>query len=126
MTNIKKYLHQRLKSFSFAIKGMQALFKGEPNVKIHLFFAVITLALAFFFDVEKLEWIILIACITLVLAAEAFNTAIESLTDLSSPDYHLLAEKTKDIAAAAVLISAIGSAIIGFIIFVPYCINYFN
>lgn len=121
---MQKYLQQRFKSFSFAIKGLYALFKGEPNAKIHLFFAVTTLFLAFFFEVEKSDWIILIACITLVLAAEAFNTAIESLTDLASPDYHPLAKKTKDIAAAAVLISAIGTVIIGLIIFVPYFVKY--
>lgn len=123
---MQKYLQQRFKSFSFAIKGLYVLFKGEPNAKIHLFFAVTTLILAFFFEVEKLDWIILIACITLVLAAEAFNTAIEYLTDLASPDYHPLAKKTKDIAAAAVLISAIGTVIIGLIVFVPYFVKYLH
>jgi len=73
-----------------------------------------------FFDVERWERVILFACITLVLAAEAFNTAIEFLTDLVSPDFHPLAKKTKDTAAAAVLICAIGAAIIGLIVFLPY------
>jgi len=119
---MRQYFYQRLKSFSFAIKGVFSLFKGEPNARIHLVFACLVLALAYYFDVEKWEWVILIICITLVIAAEAFNTAIESLTDLASPDKHPLAKKTKDIAAAAVLICAISAAVIGLIIFVPYFI----
>lgn len=119
------YFQQRLKSFHFAIKGIFTLFTEEPNARIHLFLTVFVLTLAYFFDIEKSEWIILIACITLVLAAEAFNTAIEFLTDLASPDYHPLAGKAKDTAAAAVLICAIGAVIIGLLIFVPYILNLF-
>lgn len=118
-----KYLQQRLKSFHFAIKGIFVLFKEEPNARIHLTAAFIALGLACFFGVEKWEWVVLIVSITLVLAAEAFNTSIEFLTDLTSPDYHPLAGKAKDTAAAAVLICTIGAAIIGLYIFVPYLLK---
>jgi len=74
----------------------------------------------FFFGITRIEWCIVILCVTLVFAAEAANTAIEYLTDLVSPEYHQLAGKTKDAAAAAVLFAAIGAAITGIIIFAPY------
>jgi len=114
------FFQKRVKSFGFAIQGVFTLFKTQSNVWIHLFFAIAVIGFANFFDVERWERVILFACITLVLAAEAFNTAIEFLTDLVSPDFHPLAKKTKDTAAAAVLICAIGAAIIGLIVFLPY------
>lgn len=65
------------------------------------------------------EWCFVTLCITLVIMAEAFNTAIENLTDLVSPDFHPLAGKTKDLAAGAVLIFSIGAVIVGLLIFLP-------
>lgn len=115
-----KFLQQRIKSFGFAIQGIFTLVRTQPNVWIHLISAIIVICFAFYFNVEKWEWVILLACITLVLAAEALNTAIEFLTDLASPDIHPLAEKAKDTAAAAVLICAIGAVVIGLIVFLPY------
>jgi len=115
-----QYLQQRLKSFHFAIKGISTLFREEPNARIHLVITLIVLGLAYFFDIKRWEWVSLMASITLVLAAEAFNTSIEFLTDLTSPDYHPLAGKAKDMAAAAVLICATGAVIIGLYIFAPY------
>jgi len=73
-----------------------------------------------YFGIERWEWAILTGCITLVIAAEALNTAIEFLTDLASPEYHPLAGKAKDTAAAAVLFCAIGAVVIGIIVFWPY------
>lgn len=113
-------LHARIKSFSYAIKGIKTLFASQINARIHLLAMCITIGAGFFFGVNRTEWIILTACITLVLAAEAFNTAIEFLTDLASPDFHPLAAKAKDTAAAAVLICAIGAVVIGLLVFIPY------
>ena len=84
---------------------------------------VVVIALGLLFGIKSWEWVVLILCITLVLAAEAFNTAIEFLTDLVSPDYHPLAGKAKDTAAAAVLICAIGAATVGFLILGPYLLD---
>jgi diacylglycerol kinase len=67
-----------------------------------------------------MEWVALVICIVLVLALEAVNTALEYLTDLVSPEYHPLAGKAKDVAAAAVLIAAIGAVWVGILIFMPY------
>ena len=72
-----------------------------------------------FFDISTTEWCLVTLSIAMVIGAEAFNTAVEKLTDLASPDYHPLAGQAKDLAAGAVLICALGTLIIGFIIFLP-------
>ena len=112
-------LKERLESFKYAFKGIAALFDSEPNAKIHLFFAIAAIAAGWFFQISLVEWCLVVLCIALVLSAEAFNTAIEALTDLVSHDYHPLAGKAKDVAAAGVLLLAMGAAIVGMLIFLP-------
>ena len=112
-------LKKRLDSFKFAFAGIRDLFKTEPNAIIHLIAAVLAVSMGLFFSISKTEWCFVIFSIALVFSAEAFNTAIEHLTNLVSPDYHELAGKTKDAAAAAVLLVAVGAAIVGLIIFLP-------
>lgn len=112
-------LLKRVKSIIIAAKGIIALIKEEDNAKIHLFATVSVISLGLFLGLSTIEWCLIILCIAGVFSAEAMNTAVETLTDLVSPDYHALAGKTKDFAAAAVLIFSIGAAIIGFIIFLP-------
>lgn len=109
----------RIQSFKYAFAGITSFVKSEPNVKIHLFMTLLVLIGGFYFEISSIEWILSILAIGMVLSAEAFNTAIEHLTDLVSPDYHELAGKTKDVAAGAVLIASIAAAIIGFLIFWP-------
>ena len=70
--------------------------------------------------ITRTEWIMVVMCIGTVIAAELFNTAIEKLVDLVSPERHPVAGRGKDIAAGAVLICAVAAAIIGLIIFIPY------
>lgn len=90
---------------------------------IHLAAAILVVIAGFFFGIERGEWIAIIGCIGAVMAAEAFNTAIERLVNLVSPQWHPIAGEVKDIAAGAVLICAIAAAIIGLIIFIPYIIG---
>jgi diacylglycerol kinase (ATP) len=118
--NLRKHLG---KCFKFAWKGIHIFFAEEYNARIHSILAIMVILTGFYFNITKTEWIIVIICCGLVIAAEAINTAIERLVDLVSPDYHPLAGKIKDMAAGAVLICAIVSAIAGFIIFVPYIIS---
>lgn len=118
-------LKDRIKSFSYAFAGIADLFKTQPNAQIHLVFTTLVIIAAFFFDISTTEWCLLILSIALVLSAEGFNTALEYLTDLVSPDHHPLAGKTKDVAAGAVLICAMGAALIGLIIFLPKVIALF-
>lgn len=109
----------RLKSFKYAFDGLADLVKTQPNAWIHTFIALVVLLAGFLFQLSRIEWCIISLTIALVFAAEAFNTSIEYLTNLVSPDYHPLAGKTKDVAAAGVLIVAIGAAAVGVIIFLP-------
>lgn len=120
---MRSFLQQRWRSFGYAFKGLATLFRTQAHAWIHLVATVVVVTLGLFFGVETWEWIVLILCITLVIAAEAFNTAIEFLTDLASPDFHPLAGHAKDTAAAAVLICAIGAATCGLFILGPYFLS---
>lgn len=110
-------IQTRINSFKYAFKGIADLFKTQINARIHAFFMVLVILGGFFFNISKIEWLICVISIAMVLAAEAMNTALEYVVDLVSPEYHELAGKAKDVAAAAVLILAIAAAIIGFIVF---------
>ena len=112
-------IKDRLNSFKYAFKGIGDLFMNTPNARIHLFMGVAVVICGFVFEISINEWCFCILSIFLVLAAEAFNSAIEYLTDLVSPEYHVLAGKTKDAAAGGVLLTSIGAAIVGTIIFLP-------
>ena len=112
-------LKLRLKSFKYAFKGLIDLTKTQPNARIHLLIAAVVIAAGIYFKLSAAEWSVLVLTIAMVFAAEAFNTALEYLTNLVSPTYHPLAGKTKDVAAAGVLITAIAAVLIGIIIFLP-------
>lgn len=105
------------KSLSHALRGVVRLFSSGKNALIHLLFVFLVLITAVILRVTLVEWCLLILCIALVLSAEALNTALEKLADRVSPDYSPLIKDAKDLAAGAVLILAIGSAIVGLLIF---------
>jgi diacylglycerol kinase len=115
-----RFFQQRFSSFGYAFRGLAILFSTQIHAWIHLSAALIVVGVGLYFDLPSGKWVVLTLCIIIVIAAEAFNTAIEYLTDLVSPDYHPLAGKVKDLAAAAVLLCALGAAIIGVLIFYPY------
>lgn len=108
------------KSFGYAWKGLKSAFAEQPNFRIHILAATVVVTLGFYFNISSIDWIILSILIAMVIAAELFNTALESLTDLITREQHPLAGKAKDVAAAAVLVLSIVSAIVGFIIFAKY------
>lgn len=112
-------MKKRIQSFGYAGRGIRIVFGTEANMKIHLTIVILVIILGFIFHISMLEWILCLLCFGLVLTAEMINTAIENVVDLASPRQHVLAGKAKDIAAGAVLISAIISAIIGLMIFLP-------
>jgi diacylglycerol kinase len=113
-------VRKRLQSFRYAFAGVADLFRSQPNARIHFTVAVAVVLAGIYCHVSRMEWVALVICIVLVLALEAVNTALEYLTDLVSPEYHPLAGKAKDVAAAAVLIAAIGAVWVGILIFMPY------
>ncbi len=111
-------------SFKYAGIGILQAFVGEQNLKIHTFMAILVILSGFILKITYLEWLICLILIGLVLMAEFFNTAIEYVVDLASPDFHPLAKAAKDTASAGVLMMAIISAIIGLIIFIPHIIEF--
>lgn len=111
-------------SFKYAFEGIFQAYVGEQNLKIHTVIAVLVIIFGFILKISYTEWLVCLVLIGLVLMAEFFNTSIEYLVDLASPEIHPLAKATKDTASAGVLMMAIISAIIGLIIFVPKLISF--
>jgi diacylglycerol kinase (ATP) len=108
----------RIQSFQHALRGLGVVFQ-EPNAKIHLLLAVVAIALGFYLQISNLEWVAVCFAIASVIGAEAMNTAVEKAVDLASPEWHETAGQAKDAAAAAVLITSLGAAAVGAIIFIP-------
>ena len=115
-----------LSSFKDAISGIKVAFMQERNLKIHTLFLILVIILGIVVKLTLFEWIVCIMLIGIVLGAELINTAIESAVDLASPEIHDFARQAKDIAAGAVLVFAITSAVVGAIIFVPKIISLIN
>lgn len=113
----------RIKSFKHALNGIWEMFKNEPNSWIHALAVLVVSFLGFVYQVNSYEWIIIVLCFGIVLAAEAFNSSIEALSDKVELKKDPMIKKIKDLAAGAVLIVSISSAIVGLIIFVPKILN---
>jgi len=109
----------RLRSFPHAFRGLYWMIKDEHNSRIHLAIAIILVPVCFILRLSLVEWAVIVACIGLVLALELINSALERISDKISPGKDPEIGKIKDIAAGAVLIGAITSAIIGLIILLP-------
>ena len=107
-------------SFGYAFNGIRHLFRSQRNAQIHCLIGACALALGAVLRIARWEWLALILTITLVLAAEAFNTAIEAAVDVATRTRHPLARVAKDVGAGAVLLCAIGAVASGCIIFIPH------
>jgi len=94
-------------------------FRQEHNLWIHALAAVAAIAMGFLLHISALEWTVIVLVIAGVFASEFFNSAIENLVDLCSPDFDERAGRIKDMAAGAVLIAALGALAAGLIIFIP-------
>jgi len=121
--NDKITLAGRIKSIRHAIDGIAELLKGQHNALIHLVATICIICIGFIIHISRMEWLFLVVAIILVWVCEAFNTALEFLCDVASPDFHPLVKKSKDVAAGAVLLSSIGAIVIGLIVFLPYILN---
>ena len=117
--NSKQECKKLINSFKYAIEGFISSFKTERNMKIHLLAMLAVLLVGFFLKLNITEWCFITFAIALVIGSELFNTAIETIVDMVSPEKNPKAKLTKDISAAAVLVFAIGAVIIGAIIFIP-------
>lgn len=116
--------HTLRDSFRHAFDGIKLLVKKERNMRIHLCMCVLVIMCAVIFSLTALEKAVVILLCALVTSAELINTAIENVIDMNTAVFNMYAKRAKDLAAAAVLVLSIASAIIGLIIFVPYGIEF--
>lgn len=112
-----------IRSFGYAFSGIACAFACGRNMKIHGAAALIVMAAGWLVHVTPLEWAILSLTVFMVLAAETVNTAIEKAVDLVTSDFHPLARQAKNLAAGAVLLTAVNSIIVAFFIFRPYLLR---
>ncbi len=112
------------RSFKAAFEGVKATYLKEQNIKIHTVIAILVVVFGFILKISYTEWLVCLVLIGFVLMAEFFNTAIEYVVDLASPNIHPLAKAAKDTASAGVLMMAILSAIVGFVIFGPKLVEF--
>jgi diacylglycerol kinase len=109
----------RIKSFKYAFEGIFLLLKTQHNAWIHFISTIAVVLTGLLFKLSTTEWCLIILSIIIVWMSEALNTACEFLADVTSPEFHPLIKKSKDVAAGAVLITAIGAVVIGLLIFLP-------
>jgi undecaprenol kinase len=109
-----------LKSFNYALRGLVKTFREEQNLRLQAIAGLIILILAFYYQVARWEWLILILIISLVILMEIINSAVERVTDVLKPRLNGYVKEIKDIMAAAVVVASIVSIIMGLVIFWPY------
>src|SRR5258708_28756977 len=108
-----------LGSFGYAFDGISKAFKNEPNFRIHVIAATLSLVAAYFLNFTAYEWLILVFAIILVIVLELVNTAIETVVDMVSPRYSLKAKIVKDISTETVLFAAFMVILTGIILLLP-------
>lgn len=108
-----RFLTSRLRSFRHAFHGWWYVICTQQNAWIHAIVSIVVILLALWLNLPLRDWAVLILTIAMVWSAEFFNTAIEAVVDLASPDRHPLAKVGKDVGAAAVLIAALASVLVG-------------
>jgi len=116
-------LHSTQKSFKYAFEGIKITFKNEPNFRIQLILALLSIFLGIILKISQIEWLILTIVIFLVLLLELINSSLEALVNLVSPEINEKAKIAKDTAAGAVLIASILSFVIGIVLFLPKIIT---
>jgi diacylglycerol kinase len=110
----------RLRSVRYALLGIATMLRSQHNAWVHAAATAAVIALGFACRLSTAEWCWIVLAVVAVWTAEALNTAIELLTDVASPAFHPVAGRAKDVAAGAVLITAVGAAAIGLLVFGPH------
>lgn len=113
-------------AFGYALAGIGYCLKTQRNMRIHAIAAVTVFGIGYEVDLTGSEWQTLILTVAFVFTAEMFNTAVEAVVNIISPRYHHLAKVAKDVAAGAVLIAAMASVIIGWLLFWPKFTGFFT
>lgn len=110
----------RIRSVRFALQGLRVLLVTQRNAQLHLAATLAVVAAGAALKLSPQEWCWIVAACAAVWTAEALNTAFEFLCDVASPDFHPAVKNAKDVAAGAVLLSAIGAAVIGLLVMLPH------
>ena len=126
MKEEKFSIAKRLKSFTYAFAGLKVLFKEEHNAWIHLFATVCVIVAGILFKISLLEWVAVAFAIGLVFSFEIMNTSVENIADFICPERDDRIKRIKDLAAAAVLVSAITATVVGLLVFVPKILELFS
>ena len=113
----------RIRSFKHAFVGIWTMLKSQHNAWIHAFATIVVTTAGLLFGISTTEWCVIVLSFMAVWTAEALNTAFEYLADVASPEFHPLVKHAKDVAAGAVLISAIGALIIGLLVLGPHILE---
>ncbi len=110
----------RIRSFKYAIVGLIRMIRCQHNAWIHAAVTLAVIALGVLFQLSRFEWCWIVLALAIVWTAEALNTAFEFLADAASPNFHPIVKEAKDVAAGAVLVTAVAAVVIGAIVFWPH------
>jgi diacylglycerol kinase len=110
----------RARSIGYALSGFSFMLRTQHNAWLHLAATVLVVGVSVALRLSAADWRWIVLAILVVWAAEGFNTAVEYVCDAVAPDYSPAVKHAKDIAAGAVLLSAISAVIIGLLTFWPY------
>ena len=114
------FFRSRIKAFRYAFSGWWLVIRTQRNAWIHMVVSIVVILLSLILQISATSWALIILAIAMVWIAEFLNTALEAVVDLATNhQQHELAKVGKDVGAAAVLIAAISSAVIGFLILGP-------
>ncbi len=116
---MNSFIQSRARSFRYAFNGWWFVIRTQKNAWIHAVVSLAVITVCLWLQLDRRDWAVIILAIAAVWTAEFINTALEAVVDLASPQQHYLAKVGKDVGAAAVLISAISSALIGLLIIGP-------
>lgn len=123
---MKSFLYSRIQAFRHAFRGLFYVMKTQRNAWIHTSVTIAVFVLGVWLNISLTEWAIIVLTIAMVFMAEFINTSIEAVVDLASPNKHPLAKIGKDVGAAAVLVSAIASVLVGLLILGPPLLEKLN
>lgn len=116
-------MKKSIKSFKYAFAGFIHVWQDHPNIRVHIISGAFVILLAYLLNISSIEYLFVLITIFFVIISEMMNTAIEEMTDLITKEHRKEAKIAKDVAAGAVLLSALFSIIVGIIIFVPRIID---
>jgi diacylglycerol kinase (ATP) len=123
---VQKFFRSRLHSFGHAFRGWGYVIRTQQNAWIHAVVTLVVILLGLVLNLPIRDWAVLFVTICMVWMAEFLNTALEAVVDLASPTLHPLAKVGKDVGAAAVLIAAITSVIVGLLVLGPPLLGYLS